>query len=261
MTINALCVFRALCGKLLLNNLMVVIILAAGKGTRMRSKTAKVLHNLNGKPLLRYVIDLAYKMKPNKIFVVIGFQRNEVKNNFISENVEFIDQKEQLGTGHAIMQVKPFLENFEGEILVLSGDVPCLRESTANEIIGSHRSSNAAITILTAEKDNPYGYGRVVRNSSNAIEKIAEENECSSSEKAIKEVNSGIYCFNKKFLLESLEKIDQNNAQHEYYLTDIVKIAFDNSLPVTSVKVSNPNEINGINTIENLVEAEIFLTG
>ena len=222
----------------------------------MKSKTAKVLHKLNGKPLLKYVIDLAYKIKPDKIFVVIGFQRNEVKNNFISENVEFIDQKKQLGTGHAVMPVKPFLVNFEGEILVLSGDVPFLKENTVNEMIRSHRSSNAAITLLTAEKNNPRGYGRIVRNSSNTIEKIAEENECSSSEKAIKEVNSGTYCFNKKFLLDSLEKIDQNNAQDEYYLTDIVKVAFDNSLPVTSVKVSNPDEVNGINTIEDMVKDE-----
>ena len=239
---------------------MIVIILAAGKGTRMKSKIPKVLHILHGKPLLKYVIDLAYMSKPEKIFVVVGFQRNEVKKIFFSENVEFIDQKEQLGTGHAVLQVKPFLKNFQGEILVLSGDVPCLKESTVNEMIRNHRSNNAAVTILTAEKDNPYGYGRVVRNSNNTIEKIVEEKDCSNNEKTIKEINAGIYCFNKNILLESLEKIDQNNVQHEYYLTDIVKIAFDKSLPVTAVKVSNPNEVDGINTIEDLDKAEIYFS-
>ena len=199
-------------------------------------------------------------VKIEKIFVVVGFQRNEVKKIFFSENVEFIDQKEQLGTGHAVLQVKPFLKNFQGEILVLSGDVPCLKESTVNEMIRNHRSNNAAVTILTAEKDNPYGYGRVVRNSNNTIEKIVEEKDCSNNEKTIKEINAGIYCFNKNILLESLEKIDQNNVQHEYYLTDIVKIAFDKSLPVTAVKVSNPNEVDGINTIEDLDKAEIYFS-
>ncbi|MBR34723.1 MAG: UDP-N-acetylglucosamine pyrophosphorylase [Nitrospinae bacterium] len=240
---------------------MVIIILAAGKGTRMRSEAAKVLHILNGKPLLRYVIDLAYKIKPDRIFVVVGFHKEEVKEKFVSENVAFIDQEEQLGTGHAVMQAKSFLGNFKGEVLVLSGDVPFLRESTVNEMIRDHRLNNAAVTILTAEKDNPSGYGRVVRNSNNNIERIAEETDCSKIEKTINEINSGIYCFNKKFLLESLEEIDKNNTQNEYYLTDIVKIAFDNSLPVTSIKVSNPDEVNGINTIEDLVEAEKFLTG
>ena len=238
---------------------MIIIILAAGKGTRMRSEAAKVLHILHGKPLLKYVIDLAYKIKPDRIFVVVGFQKEEVKNFFVSESVEFIDQEEQLGTGHAVMQVKSFLGNFKGEVLVLSGDVPFLRESTVNEMIRDHRSNNAAVTILTAEKDNPSGYGRIVRNSNNNIERIAEETDCSKTEKTINEINSGIYCFNKKFLLESLEEIDQNNVQHEYYLTDIVKIAFNNSLLVTSVKVSNPDEINGINTMEDLVEAEKLL--
>ncbi len=238
---------------------MIVIILAAGKGTRMKSKIPKVLHILHGKPLLKHVVDLAYKLKPEKIFVVVGFQRNEVKKIFFSENVEFIDQKEQLGTGHAVLQVKPFLKNFQGEILVLSGDVPCLKESTVNEMIRNHRSNNAAVTILTAEKDNPYGYGRVVRNSNNTIEKIVEEKDCSNNEKTIKEINAGIYCFNKKILLESLEEIDQNNVQHEYYLTDLVKIAFDKSLSVAAVKVSNPNEVSGINTIEDLDKAESYL--
>tara|TARA_B100000959_G_scaffold181198_1_gene189545 strand:- start:909 stop:1646 length:738 start_codon:yes stop_codon:yes gene_type:complete len=238
---------------------MIIIILAAGKGTRMRSETAKVLHILHGKPLLKYVIDLAYKIKPDRIFVVVGFQKEEVKKNFVSENIEFIDQEEQLGTGHAVMQTKSFLANFKGDVLVLSGDVPFLKESTVNEMIRNHRSNNAAVTILTAEKDNPTGYGRIIRNSNNYIERIVEETDCSKTERTINEINSGIYCFNKKFLLESLEEIDQNNVQHEYYLTDIVKIAFDNSLLVMSAKVPNPDEINGINTIKDLVEAEKFL--
>ncbi len=225
----------------------------------MRSETAKVLHILHGKPLLKYVIDLAYKIKPDRIFVVVGFQKEEVKKNFVSENIEFIDQEEQLGTGHAVMQTKSFLANFKGDVLVLSGDVPFLKESTVNEMIRNHRSNNAAVTILTAEKDNPTGYGRIIRNSNNYIERIVEETDCSKTERTINEINSGIYCFNKKFLLESLEEIDQNNVQHEYYLTDIVKIAFDNSLLVMSAKVPNPDEINGINTIKDLVEAEKFL--
>lgn len=238
---------------------MTIIILAAGKGTRMKSEKAKVLHTLHGKPLLKYVINLAYRLKPEKIFVVVGFQRDKIKKYFKLESVEFIDQKEQLGTGHAIMQVKPFLKNCSKEILVLSGDVPLLSESTINEMLDIHKLHNAAITMLTADKADPTGYGRILRNCNNIIEKIIEDKDSTISEKEIKEINAGIYCFDKKLLLEYLEEIKQNNAQQEFYLTDLIKIAIDNSLPVVAVKAKNPDEVKGINTRKELIAAENFL--
>ena len=222
----------------------------------MKSEKVKVLHSIHGKPLLKYVIDLAYKVNPEKIYIVVGFKRGEVKKKFVSENVEFIDQKEQLGTGHAIMQMKPFFKNCSEEILVLSGDVPFLRESTINEMINAHRLHHAAVTILTVEKNDPTGYGRILRNCNNKIEKIVEENDCSNCEKAVQEINTGIYLFNKGFLLESLDEINQNNAQQEFYLTELVRIAFNNLLPIAAVKAKNLNEVKGINTKAELAEAE-----
>lgn len=239
---------------------MIVIILAAGKGTRMKSNKAKVLHSFHGKPLLKHAIDLAYQIKPSKVFVVVGHQKDEVKKMLHSENVEIIYQKQQLGTGHAVMQVRPFLGDKEEEILVLPGDVPSLKQNTITKLMHSHRLHNSVITILTAEKNNPAGYGRVLRSSNNTIERIVEENDCSESEKSIKEINAGIYCFNKKYLLDSLEKIDKNNAQHEYYLTDIIKVGVNTSLRVMAVKVNDPNEIHGINTKEDLIEAEKYFS-
>lgn len=239
---------------------MIVIILAAGKGTRMKSNKAKVLHSFHGKPLLKHAIDLAYQVKPYKIFVVVGHQKDAVKKMLHSENVELIYQKQQLGTGHAVMQVRPFLGDSDEEILVLPGDVPSLKQNTIVNLINSHRLHNSAITILTAEKDYPAGYGRIVRSSNSTIEKIVEEKDCSESEKSIKEINAGIYCFNRKFLLDSLGKIDKNNSQHEYYLTDIIKVGVNTSLRVIAVKVKDPNEIYGINTKEDLIEAEKYFS-
>jgi len=235
---------------------MIVIILAAGKGTRMKSDIAKVLHTIHGKTLLQYVSDLAHKINPERIFVVVGFQRDKVIKTLESDKVEFINQEKQLGTGHAVKQVIPYLRDYDEEILVLPGDVPFLSENSLKKIIRTHRLHNAAITLLTTEKKNPTGYGRILRNSNNRVEKIVEEVDCSNSEKTIKEVNAGIYCFTKKFLLEFLEKMDKNNSQKEYYLTDMVKIACKVPLRIMSVRVKDPNEAYGINTKESLKKAQ-----
>ncbi len=235
---------------------MIVIILAAGKGTRMKSDIAKVLHTIHGKTLLQYVNDLAHKINPERIFVVVGFQKDKVIKTLKSNKVEFIDQEKQLGTGHAVKQVIPYLRDYDEEILVLPGDVPFLSENSLNKLLQIHRLHNAAITLLTTEKKNPTGYGRILRNSNNRVEQIVEEVDCSNSEKTIKEVNAGIYCFNKKFLLEFLEKMNKNNTQQEYYLTDMVKIACDALLRVMSVRVKDPNEVYGINTKEALKKAQ-----
>ncbi len=235
---------------------MIVIILAAGKGTRMKSDIAKVLHTIHGKTLLQYVSDLAHKINPEKIFVVVGFQRNKVIKTLKSDKVEFINQEKQLGTGHAVKQVIPYLRDYDEDILVLPGDVPFLSENSLNKLIQAHRLYNAAITLLTTEKENPTGYGRILRNNNNRVEKIVEEDDCSNTEKTIKEVNAGIYCFTKKFLLEFLGKMDKNNSQQEYYLTDMVKIACKAPHRVMSIRVKNPNEVYGINTKEALKKAQ-----
>ena len=225
---------------------MIVIILAAGKGTRMNSDIAKVLHTIHGKTLLQYVNDLAHKINPERIFVVVGFQKDNVIKTLKSDKVEFINQEKQLGTGHAVKQVIPHLGDYDEEILVLPGDVPFLSENSLNKLLQTHRLHNAAITLLTTEKEKPTGYGRILRNNNNRIEKIVEEDDCSNSEKSIKEVNAGIYCFNKNFLLEFLGKMNKNNTQQEYYLTDMVKIACKVPLRIMSVRVRIPMKFMGL---------------
>lgn len=241
---------------------LAVIILAAGKGKRMRSHLPKVLHLLANKPLLAHVIDLAKRLNSERIIVVIGHGAEEVKQwsvvsgQWSEKKIEFVEQKEQLGTGHAVQQTEESLENYNGSLLILSGDVPLLRIETVSKLYKIHINSGAVVTILTANVDNPTGYGRVVRDAGGRAINIIEEKDASSEIKKITEINSGIYCFNKEFLFDVLKKIDKNNLQKEYYLTDVVGLAFKASLKIETLVAEDPNEIMGINTPEELKEAE-----
>lgn len=236
---------------------LAVIILAAGKGKRMKSHLPKVLHPLANKPLLTHVIDLAKGLNPERIVVVIGHGAERVRDEFSrNHDIEFVEQKEQLGTGHAVQQTEETLKNYNDSLLILSGDVPLLKTDTIRKLIKIHTESDAVVTVLTAEVDNPTGYGRIVRDAGGRAVNIIEEKDASSEIKKITEINSGIYCFKKEFLFDALIKIDKNNLQKEYYLTDVVGLAFKSSLKIETLVAEDPNEIMGINTPEELREAE-----
>ncbi|OPY09581.1 MAG: Bifunctional protein GlmU [Syntrophus sp. PtaB.Bin001] len=233
-----------------------VVILAAGKGTRMKSERAKVLHSVCGRPMLSYSIMLARMVKAEKIIVVVGHQADIVRDTFKDEGLLFVEQREQLGTGHAVLQARSEFENFAGVILILCGDVPLLSIETIHHLFDCHTKEKAIVTVLTAMMDNPFGYGRVIKKSTGEVIKIVEERDASVEEKKVKEINSGIYCVDSQFLFNAVGEIRNNNAQKEYYLTDIIEIAGKRNLPVRAVIADDAEEIMGINTIEDLQRAE-----
>ena len=241
---------------------LAVVILAAGKGKRMNNpEKAKVMFELDGKPMIDYVVKTARSLQPKKIIIVVGWQRESVVEHISSKfpGVEFVEQPEQLGTGHAVLQTKSQLDDFKGDVLVLSGDVPALKEQTAGALIGFHRMSEASATIFTAGLEDPSGYGRIVRNKDNSVKKIVEDKDASKTELAIKEINSGIYVFDKVQLFAALAKIKQNNAQGEYYLTDVFEIFWQYHWHVSAVKALDSFEVMGINTVEQLLEIQAKL--
>ena len=226
-------------------------ILAAGKGTRMDSNIPKVLHNLENKALIDYVLDTAYELNPEKIFTVVGFKKELVINHINNPNIEYIEQKEQLGTGHAVLQLDNPLYGKNGHLLILYGDVPNIKHSTLSPIVDEHIKKNTDVTMITAILEDPTGYGRIIRDQSGNLIKIVEEKDCNKSEKAIKEINPGIYIFKISKLFKNLKKVKSNNESKEYYLTDVIEL-INNSGTVKTKKIDNPKEIMGINTIKQL---------
>ena len=226
-------------------------ILAAGKGTRMESNIPKVLHNLENKALIDYVLDTAYELNPEKIFTVVGFKKELVINHINNPNIEYIEQKEQLGTGHAVLQLDNPLHGKNGHLLILYGDVPNIKHSTLSPIVDEHIKKNTDVTMITAILEDPTGYGRIIRDQSGNLIKIVEEKDCNKSEKAIKEMNPGIYIFKISKLFKNLKKVKSNNESKEYYLTDVIEL-INNSGTVKTKKIDNPKEIMGINTIKQL---------
>ena len=240
---------------------LAVLVLAAGKGKRMQSSLAKVLQPLAGKPLLHYVLQTVDTLAPERRVVVVGFQAEEVRAQFPGAQLEFVLQKEQLGTGHAARQAEACLRDFDGDVLILCGDMPLMRAATLKNLIGKHRQSNAAGTLLTLKANDGKirDFGRIVRNSEGAVLKIVENKDASAEEKNIKEYNSGVYCFNKELLFKALSGIDRNNSQGEFYLTDTVQYIVENKLPLESVQTADADEIFGINSQEDLQHAEALL--
>lgn len=232
--------------------MLAVAILAAGKGTRMKSKLPKVLHPLGSQSLVERAIASCDSVKPDRTIVIIGYEGETIKNALSSlNNLEFVEQKEQLGTGHAIQQLIEPLKDFSGDLLVLNGDVPLLRPETVEELIATHRENRNQATLLTANLSNPKGYGRVFCDGNNLVTQIIEDRDCSSAQKQNHRVNAGVYCFNWDALKEVLPKLSTNNDQKEYYLTEVV----DFLNPVMAKDVDDPLEINGINDRRQLAVA------
>jgi bifunctional UDP-N-acetylglucosamine pyrophosphorylase / glucosamine-1-phosphate N-acetyltransferase len=240
-----------------------VLVLAAGLGTRMRSNLAKVLHKLDNRPLINHVCRTATALAPRKIYVVIGHQGEDVKKAVLEElneeHAEFVWQSEQLGTGHAVNSAREFLEDADSTILVLSGDVPMIRVETLAALVQkhhTHRGKGAACTILTVNLSDPTGYGRIVRDSGGIFERIVEQKDATDEEKQIKEINSGIYCFNTKKLYSALARVKNNNAQGEYYLTDVPALLREEGEDVALYRHNDHHEIEGINNRAQLADME-----
>ena len=243
-----------------------VLILAAGMGTRMRSNIAKVLHQLDGRPLINHVSRTAAALAPQKIYVVVGHQGEEVKRAVAEELPEeqtvFVVQGKQLGTGDAVNAARPYLENEDSTIVILSGDVPMIRAETLAGLVQhhrTHRARGAACTILTVRLKDPSGYGRIIRDREGLFEKIVEQKDASEEEREINEINAGIYCFDSSKLFAALSQVQNNNAQGEYYLTDVPGILREAGEDVAIFNHHDAFEIEGVNNRVQLADLERLL--
>ncbi len=237
------------------------IILAAGQGTRMKSDKPKVLQRIDDKPLINYVLDSVDRIRIDRVCLVVGYKSEDVMRAVNRRNVEFILQETQLGTGHAVMQCKSCLEDFSGTVAVLNGDVPCLRPGTISDFMDYHESESADATVLTAMVPNPVGYGRIVRGNEGELQGIIEDKDADDEIKSINEINSGLFCFNKKTLFESLREINRSNKQNEYYLTDVIGIMRAKSLRVRAHRIDDHREVAGVNTIDELQSVGEYMQG
>ena len=231
-----------------------VVILAAGQGTRMKSRMPKVLHRLAGKPLIEHVLETAQTVRPETVTMVVGHEAESVRRCVGKRpNVEWVLQEPQLGTAHALQQTEPRLAARQGTVILLSGDVPMLKAATLQRLVETHQTARAAATVVTAMVERPYGYGRIVR-TRGRIARIVEERDASPAVRKIKEINGGIYAFDLVSLFDALRGIASQNAQGEYYLTDLIAIYRRRKLGVETLLVDNPQEIRGINSRTELAE-------
>lgn len=235
------------------------LILAAGKGTRMQSDKAKVLHELNGRSMLDYSIEAAKRAGAEKIVAVIGHQADQVREEFSGSGCIFVEQNPQLGTGHAVLQAKDVLSGYEGLTVILCGDVPLLKSATIQSLVDNHLAEKAVVSVLTTIPPPPHAYGRIVKDQNGNVLKIVEHKDATDEERQIGEINTGIYCVDTKFLFDALGKVTNNNQQKEYYLTDIVEIAVREGRKVKSFIAADYVEVMGINTLEELARAEKHL--
>ncbi|MGE4588953.1 MAG: bifunctional UDP-N-acetylglucosamine diphosphorylase/glucosamine-1-phosphate N-acetyltransferase GlmU [Acidaminococcaceae bacterium] len=237
---------------------MVAVILAAGKGTRMRSKLPKVLHKVGGKPMLEHVMAAAETAGADKSIVVVGFESEQVAE-FVGTRAEIAVQAEQLGTGHAVMQAADILKDFSGTVMIICGDTPLLDGCELKEFYLQHQASGAAATVLTAIMDNPAGYGRILRDCEGHVTGIVEEKDANAAQKAICEINTGIYCMEAPLLFEALAGLTCDNAQGEYYLTDVLSKINEMGKFVGGVSTADSDMIMGINSRRQLAEAEAIM--
>lgn len=233
------------------------VILAAGKGTRMNSDLPKVVQEIEHRPMVEYVIDAVRDAGADEICLVVGYQADVVKNR-VKSKVSYAMQKEQLGTGHAVKCARDFIGT-EGSTLVLCGDTPVITGKTLKKLIQHHHENANAITVLSAFVENPTGYGRIIRDRNGDFVKIVEQKDASKEELQSKEINSGMYIFDSKALSEALELLNNHNAQGEYYLPDTLTIIKEKGKKADAFVLSDASEIAGVNTPEQLAEAEFMM--
>ena len=234
---------------------LITIILAAGKGTRMKSKLPKVLHCAGGKPMVQHVLDAAKQAGSTRNIVIVGFGHEQVQK-VVGDQAEVVLQKEQLGTGHAVRQAEPLIADKNCSIMVLCGDTPLITGEMLHKFYTEHVNSGAKASVLTTFMPDPFGYGRVIRLLDGSVEKIVEQKDASERELAINEINTGIYCFDAKALFESLKKVNNNNAQGEYYLPDVLSILREEGQKINASIAENYEETLGINSRQQLARAE-----
>lgn len=238
------------------SNELIVLVLAAGKGTRMHSDLAKVLHPLNGRPMIHYVLDTARALRPRRIIVIVGHQAETVRQELAGTPVEFAIQDEQLGTGHAVQQAGPLLAGERGIVLVVAGDTPLISPATLASLIRAHRHDGAAASVLTARVGDPTGLGRILRDGSGRIDRIVEEKDATAEQREVREINTSTYCFEPSLLFRALDELTPENRQGEFYLTDTIEILKRQGHRIADAPASLPEEIAGINTPEQLSAVE-----
>ncbi len=231
------------------------IILAAGQGTRMQSKLYKVLHPVCGKPMVEHVVDNIRSLDMMEVITIVGHGSEDVRKR-LGDKSAYVVQDEQLGTGHAVTQAEAVLGDKEGVTVVICGDTPLIRKETLEQLIQAHIEARSKATILTAIAPIPFGYGRIIRDSSGAIEKIVEQKDCNEQETLVQEVNTGTYCFDNQLLFETLKKVGNNNAQQEYYLTDVIEILRNDNQVVSAFCTPDFDETLGVNDRVQLAQAE-----
>ncbi|KRM87310.1 bifunctional UDP-N-acetylglucosamine diphosphorylase/glucosamine-1-phosphate N-acetyltransferase GlmU [Liquorilactobacillus vini] len=234
------------------------IILAAGQGTRMKSKLYKVLHQVCGKSMVEHVLSQVKQLDPDQIVTIIGHGADKVKATLAGQT-EFALQKEQLGTGHAVLQAEKILGQKQGVTLVVCGDTPLLKAATFKQLMAYHQKQQAAATILTASAPDPTGYGRIIRDRTGAVAKIVEQKDATVQEAAVQEVNTGVYCFDNQALFQALHQITNQNAQHEYYLTDVIEIFKQAKQTVAAYQMADFSESMGVNDRVALAQATALM--
>jgi bifunctional UDP-N-acetylglucosamine pyrophosphorylase / glucosamine-1-phosphate N-acetyltransferase len=237
-----------------------IVILAAGKATRFKSERSKLLHSLAGRPLGEYVVRTALAAGPRNVLMVVGHDAAAVRKALARPGVEFVEQKQQLGTGHALIVARPHLESWtSATVLVVVGDAPLLRAETLQEFVDAHQKARAAASVLTMRLDQPHGYGRILRSKGVRVRAIVEERLCTPAQRKIREVSSGILCFSRPDLLKHLDQLSNRNAQKEYLLTDLVAMFNRQRKKVAGFPVANPREVLGVNDRVQLAQVERIL--
>lgn len=231
------------------------IVLAAGQGKRMKSKLYKVLHPVCGKPMIDYVVTALKQSGVDRLVTIVGHGAEAVRE-YLGDRTEYALQEQQLGTGHAVLQAEPLLGNQDGITLVVNGDAPLVNAESLKAMVELHRTRNAAATIMTADVNDPGAYGRIIRREDGSIDRIVEFKDCTPEQARIREVNTGLYCFDNRFLFEALKQVTNENAQQEYYLTDVAAIARKAGRRVEAYLLADPDEGIGVNDRLELAEAE-----
>lgn len=235
------------------------VILAAGKGTRMKSSYCKVLHPVCGRPMLAYVLDAVRSLNVNRVGIVIGHQAEEILSRFDSVDLNFVKQEPQLGTGHAVKQCSGLFRNFDGHLLIICGDTPLIKVETLADFIRFHDEASSMISVLTTELANPFGYGRIVRDKNDHVAKIVEERDADKFQRTIREINTGIYIVESNLLFSLLDKVKADNSQKEYYLTDVVAESNNLGVTVHGCRTNDPSVVLGINSRADLAVANAVM--